>query len=415
MERVAAASRLRVAGGARAALEPFAFGRDVYLAHTQPGFEPVAAAEIAALFGPGNTRSESTDHAIQSSSDRVRATSGTSRKIAAVRELARRKVPDRAGITIFTVPRPEPLLRLRTVEDLFAVVGYKWGLGDDAAALEHVSAAARDAPYVDAALTARGRLLPGSRSGRRLSFRVIARMSGTHDFRRADLQRAIERGIMQRGDHLWRLSEEQGEVEFWATLLGAELLLAIRLSDERMRQREYKVAHLPGSLRPSVAAALGWLSQPSAEDVVLDPLCGVGTILIERAHLGRYRLLIGCDHNSDALAAARANVGPRYKPLELYACNATALHLPNASITKVITNLPWGIRHGSHEENRRLYPRLFAEFDRVIRPGGQIVVLSGEPRLMSGLIANGRFHPDKILNVSILGARAVVYTGTAFS
>ena len=67
-----------------------------------------------------------------------------------------------------------------------------------------------------------------------------------------------------------------GEVEFWATLLDDELFLAIRLSDDRMRQREYKVAHFAGSLRPSVAGAMALLSQPTDDDVVLDPLCGAG-------------------------------------------------------------------------------------------------------------------------------------------
>jgi tRNA (guanine6-N2)-methyltransferase len=180
-----------------------------------------------------------------------------------------------------------------------------------------------------------------------------------------------------------------------------------------MRHRDYKVAHLPGSLRPSAAAALGWLSQPSADDTVLDPFCGTGTILIERAHLGRYRLLIGSDRNAEALAAARENVGPRYKPLELHPWDATALPLPDRSISKIITNLPWGARHGSHEDNQRLYPRILQEFRRLVQPGGKIVILTGETRLMSDLITRGLFHPDKILRVSILGASAAVYVSSA--
>jgi 23S rRNA G2445 N2-methylase RlmL len=192
-----------------------------------------------------------------------------------------------------------------------------------------------------------------------------------------------------------------------------ELILAVRLSDEWMRHRDYKVAHLPGSLRPAVAAALALLSRPSPDDVVLDPFCGAGTILIERAHLGRHRLLIGCDRNAEALAATRENVGPRYKPLELHQWEATALPLPDRSVSTIITNLPWGIRHGSHEENRRLYPRILNEFHRLIQPAGKIVILTGEAGLMSDLMARGHFRPDKILRVSILGASAAVYVSSA--
>jgi 23S rRNA G2445 N2-methylase RlmL len=329
------------------------------------------------------------------------------------RELGRRNVPDRAGITIFTAPRVEPLRALRASEDIFAIVGYHYGVKLDASALERITALAREAPLIDHALNERTRLMPGVRSGRRLRYRVIARMVGEHEFRRIDVVRAISRGISERGDHSWRLSPEEADVEFWATLLSEELILALRLSDERMRHREYKLSHLPGSLRPSVAAAIALLSDPEPEDVVLDPFCGAATLLIERAHLGRYRLLIGCDRASEALSAARENIGPRYKPLELHRWDATAIPLPDHSVTKIVTNMPWGVRYGSHEENRRLYPRILQEFNRLLTPRGKMVILTGEARLMTEAITKGLMRPDKILRVSILGASAAMYVANA--
>jgi tRNA (guanine6-N2)-methyltransferase len=75
----------------------------------------------------------------------------------------------------------------------------------------------------------------------------------------------------------------------------------------------------------------------------------------------------------------------------------------------VITNLPWGMRHGSHAENRRLYPPLIEEFRRVVKPGGLIVMLTAETHLMADLMSRGVFRPQKILRVSILGAPAAIY------
>jgi 23S rRNA G2445 N2-methylase RlmL len=325
------------------------------------------------------------------------------------RELARRAVPGRAGLIIFSAPRADPMRLIRIAEDIFAVAGYRSRLKGESADLDRIRAVAREAPYVESALAARVRVLPGSRAGRRLRFRVVARMVGDQEFRRVDLQRAIERGISERGDHTWRLTEGEADIELWATMIESEVLLAIRLSDESMRHREYKVAHTPGSLRPAAAAALGWLSEAAPDDVVLDPLCGAGTVLIERAQLGRYSLLIGADHDPSALAAARENIGPRYKPIELHQWDAVALPLPEASVSKVVTNLPWGIRHGSHEGNRRLYPGLIAEFRRVVRKGGLIVMLTAETRLMTELISRGRFRPEKIVRVTIQGTPATVY------
>jgi tRNA (guanine6-N2)-methyltransferase len=360
---------------------------NIYIAHAQPGFEGVAAEEIVARYAaaPGRGRGP------------------------AMRELGRRVMPERAGMTIFSAPRPEPLASARTIEDLFALAGYCDGLGASPATLEKVRTVAHEAPYVEEALEVRVRMTPGSRAGRRLGFRVIARIAGEHEFRRLDFQRAVERGIAERGDHSWRLAGDDADVEFWATLLGGEMFLAVRLVDERMRHREYKVAHRPGSLRASIAAALGWLSQPGADDFVVDPMCGAGTILIERAHLGRQAMLAGFDRDADAVAAAHENIGPRYRPLGLAQADALRLPLGNAAATHLVTNLPWGTKYGSHGENRRLYPRLIEEFARVVRPGGRLVMLTAERMLMREVANRGFVRVESVKRVMILGAPAVVY------
>ena len=363
---------------ARARGESLRAGRGIYIVHTQPGFEAVAWSEIAS-------------------------------RVDGARRIGTRSVPDRAGMLVFEAPRPDRLGALRTAEDLFSIVAYRRGLDADKSALDRVASTVRGTTHLDDALAVRARVTPGSRAGHRLRFKVVARMSGEHEFRRLDFKRAIETAILERGDHAWRLDETAAEVELWATMLHDELIVALRLSDDRMRQRDYKVAHVPGSLRPSVAAALALLSEPKPDDVFLDPMCGVGTVLIERAHLGRYAMLLGGDSDPETLAGARENIGPRYKPIELRLWDAAALPLEDASVDKIATNLPWGIKHGSHGENRRLYPRLLAEFNRVLRPGGTMVLLSGETRLMRELWNDRIFRPSQMLHVSVLGAPAAVY------
>jgi tRNA (guanine6-N2)-methyltransferase len=378
--RLAPPPRRRVEGLEREAPAPLRLVPGLYAVHTQPGLEPAAATEVIS-------------------------------RIARSREVARRSIPDRAGITIFTAPHGDRFAELRTAEDVFAVVGYRAGLGVEPQTLDKVRGVARDAPFVDSGLADRALTTPGTRAGRRLRYRVVARLVGDHEFRRVDLQRAVERGIAERQDHTWRFDENAADVEFWATMLDGEFILELRLSDERMRHREYKAAHRIASLRPSVAGALAWLSEPEESDVVLDPFCGAATILIERAHLGRYAMLIGSDRDPGALEAARVNVGPRYKPIRLEKWDAAALLLEAGSVSKIVTNLPWGQRYGSRGENRRLYPKWFTEFRRVLKSDGIVVALTSEWRLMRDLEDRGIFKPAKTLRVSILGAPAAVYVG----
>jgi tRNA (guanine6-N2)-methyltransferase len=362
----------------RAQPHPIRFGPNLYIAHTQPGFEAIAADEIAT-------------------------------RISGAREITRRVVPDRAGMTIFFAPGADKLGVLRTAEDLFGLAGYRAGVGPENKELDKIRGASREAPLVEAALVARVKVTPGTRAGRRLKFRVIARMAGEHEFRRVDFQRAVERGILERSDHTWRLEEEGADVELWATMIDSEFFLTVRLGDDAMRHREYKAAHRPASLRASSAAALAWLSEPRDDDVVLDPFCGAGTILIERAHLGRYAMLLGSDRDAAALAAARVNVGARYKPIQLESWDAGALPLGDASVNKIVTNLPWGLRYGSHGENRKLYPIWMREFARVLKNGGMMVMLTAEWRLMRELERTRKFAPSKIIRVSVLGKSAAIY------
>jgi tRNA (guanine6-N2)-methyltransferase len=361
--------------------------RLTYLAQTQPGFEAITADEIA----------QTLDGAI------VRGT---------------RTVANKNGMLLFDYNGDaRDLMELRTIEDLFVVIATLPDLPPTRDALRALEQAANRATTVEPALTLARQIQPGSGGRGKLRFRVIARQVGTTAYRRVDAQHAIERGIATRGDHRWQLADDKA-IEFWLTLLPnppvgrnqSEVILALRLSDERMRHRAYKLEHLPASLRPTAAAALAWLTQPADDDVFLDPMCGAGTILIERANMGRYKLLLGGDRREDALAVARANVGPRYKPIELRQWDARDLPIDAGSVSAVAVNLPFGKQIGTSEGNRALYPAALREIARVLRPGGRLVALTADGRsLAESLRRANNLARRQMYPVQVLGQAAGVY------
>ena len=146
---------------------------------------------------------------------------------------------------------------------------------------------------------------------------------------------------------------------------GGELLCGVRLSDETMRHRTYKVAQVEASLRPTVARALVMLSEPADGDVFLDPMCGAGTILIERGMHSRYSQLLGGDIRPDAVAATRTNVGPRYKPIDIRQWDARDLPLDDGSVDRVVCNLPFGKKVCEPQALRPLYEGFASEVARV--------------------------------------------------
>lgn len=353
--------------------------RPLLIAQTQPGFEAIAAGEIARRLEGAVVR-------------------GT------------RTVADKNGMVLFDhAGDAGDLFALRTVEDLFAVVAELPDVPSTREGLRALEAAAARAAGVEVGLDLMRRVAPGRGGHGGLRFRVIARQVGRAAYRRADAQRAVEQGIAARRDHRWRPTEEGG-LEFWLTLLRGEGFLALRLSDERMRHRDYRREHLPASLRPSAAAALVWLTRPAPEDVFLDPMCGAGTILIERACAGRYALLLGGDARTEAVSATLSNVGPRYKPIEVRCWDARHLPLDGGSVSAAAVNLPFGRQVGTPEDNLTLYPAFLREVARVLRPRGRLVALTGDARAFEQAVryCTGLARRET-RRVQILGRHAQVY------
>lgn len=354
------------------------FGSCTYWAHTMPGLEEAAWRELSAC-------------------------------CPAARLLGFRCLRGHNGLVLFEYAGdPGRLLGLRSIEDLFFLAGRIDELPRADGGLGALTAGIRKCPTLEVGLRVH-REVRGGRPRGRTAFRVVAQMQGRQPFRRIDLQRAVEKGILQRYHNRWRAVAEDAGLEFWVTLLDREVLYGLRLSDRTMRHRTYKVRHLPASLRPTVAYSMALLSSPQPGDVVLDPLCGAGTILIERAHAGWYRLLLGGDLDPVAVATSRENVGRRYRPLQL--CQWDALHLPlaDASVDALISNLPFGEQIGTHEANLALYPRLFHEMERVIRIGGRAVLLSAERSLVRQCLARSCFHLGEQFDLRVLGRAATIY------
>ncbi|HEX6386864.1 MAG TPA: RNA methyltransferase [Anaerolineae bacterium] len=271
------------------------------------------------------------------------------------------------------------LLQLRTVEDVFIL----------ALSIDKLSRGWRDLRQVadriaDGAIFGRAVGLLSryqSKRSKSTTYRVIARKYGRHQYRRKDLQDAVLKGVKRRYPQ-WRPVQDDAQVEIWANLLGSRLLCGLRLSDRSMRHRHKKVVELEASLRPSVAAAMVFLSEPAPEDVFLDPMCGSGTLLMERRLAGPYRQMLAADIEAERAQATLANLLAQRKepPRALTVMQADARHLPFAgrAIDKVATNLPFGKQVGSPQVVADLYPAFFRQLEWILRPGGRAVVLSSE-------------------------------------
>jgi precorrin-6B methylase 2 len=314
-------------------------------------------------------------------------------------------------LIVRTAAPPAALLHLRTIEDAFVEAASERDIPSARAGLSQVRTAIARSRRFDGAMSLA--LSTRGARGRRHTFRVVARKAGEHAFRRVDLQHAVEHAVLDRLP-TWRLVEEDAQIEIWVQLVGKRLIAGVRVSDITLRNRTYRRVSLPAALKPSVAAAMVRISQPLPDDVFLDPMCGSGTILIERALAGRYTLLLGGDSDPDAVAATRENVGRRYQPIEIRAWDARSLPIEDGAASVIACNLPFGKQIGSVRGNRALYPALIEEWARVLRPGGRMVLLvSDRALLLRALELHSGLRTQQEIPVLVRSQRATIFVVSA--
>lgn len=231
------------------------------------------------------------------------------------------------------------------------------------------------------------------------------------------------------------------EIRINARLAKGQLTLALDLSGESLHRRHYREQTVPAPLKENLAAALllraGWLDEDgrAACDVLLDPMCGSGTLLIEAALMaadiapaiqrGRFGFHSWSGHDEAKWQTVRAEAEERRqagleRPLpRLFgsdehpaAIAATRRHAENAGVTALIsleqkpvaaltcppaaprglliTNPPYGERLGEKETLGVLYQEL-ADVARRELPGWRMAVFTGNPDLAPAL----RLRADK--------------------
>ncbi|XP_064302797.1 THUMP domain-containing protein 2 isoform X2 [Phalacrocorax carbo] len=129
-------------------------------------------------------------------------------------------------------------------------------------------------------------------------------------------------------------------------------------------------------LRSTVAWAMASLAEISAGAFVLDPMCGLGTILLEAAKEWPEACYWGADISDSQLEGADVNIRTAglMDKIELLKASAKALPLPSESFDAVISDIPFGKKF-KITKDIQLLPDILQEMERVLRVGGTIVLL----------------------------------------
>jgi len=161
------------------------------------------------------------------------------------------------------------------------------------------------------------------------------------------------------------------------------------LPDHRFSYRKYSVA---AGMRPQTAAGIMALAKPWLKEYaqVLDPFCGVGTLLLERRYAGPVRSAYGIDIYGEAIQKARANTKLAGMPVN-YINRGYFDFTHEYLFDEIVTDMP--VMSGDRPQTDALYRRFFEKSAEVLSGRGRVFCYSREMGMMKKYLRiSGRFR-----------------------
>ncbi|MGL5437051.1 MAG: TRM11 family SAM-dependent methyltransferase [Lachnospiraceae bacterium] len=163
----------------------------------------------------------------------------------------------------------------------------------------------------------------------------------------------------------------------------------------------YRKEVIPTSIKPAGAALTVALAREyMKEDAqVLDPFCGVGTMLIERHKAVRANTTYGIDIQEDAIIKARENT--EIAKQVIHYINRDFFQFKHDHLfDEVITNMPFQIGRFTEDEVYQIYERFFQTIPALLKKGAVLILYTHNKEDIGGLTFRTKFSILKSYEIS---------------
>jgi len=147
----------------------------------------------------------------------------------------------------------------------------------------------------------------------------------------------------------------------------------------------YRKQNISAGIKPYLAATLMQLAKPylSSNSVVLDPFCGVGTMLAEHEPVANARLYYGIDIFKEAVEKANVNLKAAgiLRKTELITKDFFDFSHEH-KFNEIITDMPFVTEKKTLDDIKKLYREFFVKCGTFLEKNGVIVVYSRNPEFV---------------------------------
>lgn len=177
-------------------------------------------------------------------------------------------------------------------------------------------------------------------------------------------------------------------------------------------KREFTEKNLnKGELRPEIAYFICCFADLNQNDVVLEPFCGYGSIPVQISKKFRFQKLYASDIDSQKIEMVKAKKQLCDKEnIEVSVQDAFELsNITDKFVDVIITDPPWGY-YEDIGDIKDFYIRMLNSFERVLKKGGKLVILTARKEEFESSISNFDYVLTKSLHTLVNGKKASLYS-----
>ncbi len=231
------------------------------------------------------------------------------------------------------------------------------------------------------------------------TFAIRAERLGVHEYTSIDIAKVAGQAVIDSISLKYgskpKVNLDAPAIILRVDVVGDSCLISIcTTGDDSLHKRGYRVYDHPAALKPTIAYAIAMLSQIPQNGVVVDPMCGGGTIPIECYFLNKSLSIYGIDISPKHIHGAKLNAlaAGILNEIKFIVGDARKLNeLINFDVDRMISNLPYGIRIGRKHVLKTLYEKFLKSARQVLKDDGIITLLTTEYKLIKNVADNLKY------------------------
>ena len=216
-----------------------------------------------------------------------------------------------------------------------------------------------------------------------VTFRVTSDRIGSHKFRTPDVEYEMG-GACSEIYQTCKPKMKDYDVNIRIDVVVNKVIIGTQINVRDLTRRHFLRYRNKVSLKTNLAYVMLRLAGIKEGDLLVDPFCGSGTILLEALEVTSKKARVaGFDVSRRAATGAAENaVAEGYGPdiCSFHCCDARAIrkHVADEAADAVITNLPWGVQTGHNQsvtDLQQTYEAVLRSCWYCLKPGGRVVML----------------------------------------